>query len=125
MSVSLVKTPFSIATGRARILGTADARRACDWLADTSVPTATYRQWLTWINEGSPRQDEIPIPRPAVSGEWADDFHKIAMIAHVTGWDRDAEDFGEILDAYADAYTEAAQVAAEKIIIEYAEVDAG
>lgn len=128
--VTLSKGKYTTAIGRARTLGAADAERACDWLADMATPRATYRQWLTWIQEGSPRQDEIPVPRPAISGEWADDFAKIDEIGSVTGWEVSRlggewgtgdDGFAEIVDAYAEGFEESAQVAAEKIIAAHAE----
>lgn len=120
--VSLSKGVFTTAIGRAATMGAADGASACVWLADTNVPRETYRQWLTWINEGSPRQDEIPIPRPPISGEWADHFHVLDQIAAVTGWERDTEEFAEVIDAYAEGFDAAAWQAAEEIIAEYAEL---
>lgn len=103
---------------RAGCIGAEHGRNAASYLFDGNTPTETYRAFAAGIADGDPEYlNRIPVPD--LSCGWADGYTPRQLLADVGGNDGDAAFYGNELmdplcDAYEQAFTRAAQDAAER-----------
>ena len=122
--MSIPSPTYDAIMAAARKRGSDDGRAAASWYFDGNTTDDTYRRTLQGLEDGDPEILDA-LPYPDLSGQWADEpagpqvFADILSDADIyRGPDyeegeslSDAYDdiFSETLDAYCDAFTEAAR----------------
>ncbi|MEV4575946.1 hypothetical protein AB0K16_22140 [Nonomuraea jabiensis] len=94
---------------RARELGTDHGKEAAAWYFDGNTPEYTYRRVLKGIEDGDPEVLDT-FPTHGLSGEMADGFSARDLeIALGINPDDESEDFGDVCDAYEEAFNTAVE----------------
>jgi hypothetical protein len=114
---------YEQALAYARELGAEHGSNAASWVFDGNTTQETYRRVLQGIEDGDPEILDS-LPAPDLSGQWAgeltsdelvrDSLELAAMLNWAMGDAMFATVYGEICDAYEDAFSTAVQHEVER-----------
>lgn len=116
-------------TEKAIAIATEHGKAAASGVFDGNTSDERYREVLTWIQDGDPRQDEIRTP--SLSGEFADDYSERDLAAeldirHYADTQASPEDvnaWDEAANAYNDAVSSAFWHEVERMALEHLAVE--
>lgn len=106
--------------------GAEHGRNAASWYFDGNTSRDTYARVLRGIEEGDPEVMDT-LPSSPLSGEWADEPNPFTVLEATLGKDYSVTeaDEDELLRAYEDAFTTAAQHEIERVCVLQLETVAG